>query len=140
MNHAHLHRTATRPLAITALSAAFALACCPLPAAAQTAKTDAPPQTHYVPSPAFDTSSIDPKADPCNDFYKFACGNFAANHPIPADQSGVDQFYVLYNVNTQELNGILQKYAAADPSRTANEQKIGDYYRSEEHTSELQSP
>ena len=128
MNHAQLHRTATRPLAITALSAAFALACCPLPAAAQTAKTDAPPQTHYVPSPAFDTSSIDPKADPCNDFYKFACGNFAANHPIPADQSGVDQFYVLYNVNTQELNGILQKYAAANPARTLNEQKIGDYY------------
>jgi putative endopeptidase len=133
MNHAHLHRMATRPLAITALSAAFSLALCPLPATAQqatppAAKTDAPPQTHYVPGPAFDTSSIDPKADPCNDFYKFACGNFAANHPIPADQSGVDQFYVLYNVNTQELNGILQKYAAADPSRTANEQKIGDYY------------
>ena len=67
MNHAHLHRTATRPLAFTALSAAFALACCSLPAAAQTApltaKTDAPPQTHYVPAPAFDTSSIDPKAD-----------------------------------------------------------------------------
>jgi len=132
MNHAHLHRTATRPLAITALSAAFALALCPLSAAAQatpqTAKTDAPPQTHYVPAPAFDTSSIDPKADPCNDFYKFACGNFAANHPIPADQSGVDQFYLLYNVNTQELNGILKKYTAADPSRTPNEQKIGDYY------------
>ncbi|WP_158823887.1 M13 family metallopeptidase [Granulicella sp. S156] len=133
MNHAHLHRTATRPLAITALSAAFALALCPLSAAAQqaapqTAKTDAPPQTHYVPSPAFDTSSIDPKADPCNDFYKFACGNFAANHPIPPDQSGVDQFYLLYNVNTQELNGILKKYTAADPSRTPNEQKIGDYY------------
>ena len=132
MNHAHLHRTATRPLAFTALSAAFALALCPSPAAAQTtpqtAKTDTPPQTHYVPGPAFDTSSIDPKADPCNDFYKFACGNFAANHPIPADQSGVDQFYVLYNVNTQELNGILQKYAAAAPSRTSNEQKIGDYY------------
>jgi putative endopeptidase len=129
MNHAHLHRTVTRPLAITALSAAFSLVSCPLSAAAQqTPQTEAPPQTHYVPGPAFDTSSIDPKADPCNDFYKFACGNFAANHPIPADQSGVDQFYVLYNVNTQELNGILKKYTAADPSRTPNEQKIGDYY------------
>ena len=129
MNHAHLHRTVTRPLAITALSAAFSLVSCPLSAAAQQApQTEAPPQTHYVPGPAFDTSSIDPKADPCNDFYKFACGNFAANHPIPADQSGVDQFYVLYNVNTQELNGILKKYTAADASRTPNEQKIGDYY------------
>ena len=88
----------------------------------------APPQTHYVPAPAFDTASIDAKADPCNDFYKFACGNFAANHPIPADQTGVDQFYQLYNVNTQELNGILQKFAAPSPDRTPNEQKIGDDY------------
>jgi predicted metalloendopeptidase len=87
-----------------------------------------PPQTHYLPAPAFDTASIDTQADPCNDFYKFACGNFAANHPIPADQTDVDQFYLLYNVNTQELNGILQKFAAPSSDRTPNEQKIGDYY------------
>ena len=55
----------------------------------------------YVPIPGFDTTSIDASVDPCNDFYKFACGKFAANHPIPADQSEVDQFYALYNVNTQ---------------------------------------
>ena len=41
--------------------------------------------------------------------YKFACGNFAKNHPIPADQTGVDPFYVLYNVNTQSLSGILRE-------------------------------
>jgi putative endopeptidase len=129
MNYTSLRMAAISPLATAALSAAFLLATGPSPLAAQSpAKADAPPETHYVPAPAFDTSSIDPKADPCNDFYKFACGNFAANHPIPADQADVDQFYLLYNVNTQELNGILKKYAAADASRTPNEQKIGDYY------------
>ena len=95
---------------------------------AQTPAPDSPPQTHYVPSPAFDLSSINTGADPCNDFYKFACGNFATNHPIPADQSHVDQFYVLSNVNTQELSGILQKFAVPSPDRTPNEQKIGDFY------------
>ena len=40
----------------------------------------------YLPQPSFDTTSINPAADPCNDFYKFACGKYAANHPIPADQ------------------------------------------------------
>ena len=71
-------------------------------------------KTHevYKPIPGFDTSSIDKSVDPCNDFYKFACGKFAANHPIPADQPEVDQFYALYNVNTQALNGILNKAAA----------------------------
>ena len=63
----------------------------------------------YVPIPGFDTTSIDTTVDPCNDFYKFACGKFAANHPIPADQPEVDQFYALYNVNTQSLNGILER-------------------------------
>ena len=97
-------------------------------ARAQTPAPESPPQTHYVPSPAFDLSSINTGADPCNDFYKFACGNFATNHPIPADQSHVDQFYVLSNVNTQELSGILQKFAVPSPDRTPNEQKIGDFY------------
>ncbi len=111
-------------LALCALLAALPLAA-QTPAAQPTA---APPQTHYLPAPAFDTASINTAANPCTDFYKFACGNFAANHPIPSDQPAVDQFYTLYNVNTQELNGILSKYAAPNPARTPNQQKIGDYY------------
>lgn len=103
-----------------------------LPAAADAqqlpAKAAAPPVTHYVPAPAFDTAAIDPKADPCADFYKYTCGNFAANHPIPADQGDVDQFSQLYNVNAQTLNGILTRYTAPDAARTTEQQKIGDAY------------
>src|SRR5271170_5309843 len=83
----------------------------------------------YVPIPGFDTTSLDKTADPCNDFYKFACGKFASNHPIPADEPGVDQFYALQNVNTQALNGILNKAAAGGAGRSPDEQKIGDYYK-----------
>jgi predicted metalloendopeptidase len=98
----------------------------------------ATPETHYVPGPAFDTAAIDTKADPCTDFYKFACGNFVAQHPIPGDQTAVDQFYLLYNVNTQELNGILKEYAAKADQHSANEQKIGDYYASCMNTDEIE--
>jgi putative endopeptidase len=112
------------------LTLAFAPALCAQTAAPPTAKTatGAAPVTHYVPGPAFDLSAIDKAADPCVDFYKFACGNFAASHPIPADQPEVDQFYQLINVNTQELNGILDKYSVVANQKTPNQQKIGDDY------------
>jgi putative endopeptidase len=85
-------------------------------------------QEKYVPTPSFDLSSMDTKADPCNDFYQYTCGKYAANHPIPADQGASDGFYNLFNVNTQALSGILTKAAAGGSGRSANEQKIGDYF------------
>ncbi len=94
----------------------------------QTAAPAGAPRETYKPTPSFDLSSIDATADPCQDFYKFACGHFAANHPIPADQSATDGFYQLFNVNTQQMTGILEKVSAPNPARTPNEQKIGDFY------------
>lgn len=93
------------------------------------APQDGQPTQTYRPIPGFDTTSIDAAVNPCDDFYKFACGKFAANHPIPADQPAVDQFYALFNVNTQSLNGILTKAASGGAGRSADEQKIGDYYK-----------
>ncbi len=96
---------------------------------AQQANASGKPHEVYVPIPGFDTTSIDTSVDPCNDFYKFACGKFAANHPIPADQPEMGQFYALYNVNTQSLNKILNEAAAGGAGRSPDAQKIGDYYK-----------
>jgi endothelin-converting enzyme/putative endopeptidase len=108
-------------------------------AGGQAVSSNDKPAEVYKSIPGFDASSIDPTADPCTDFYKFSCGKFAANHPIPGDQPAVDQFYALYNVNTQSLNGILTKAAAGGAGRTPNEQKIGDYYKSCMDTDAIES-
>ena len=91
--------------------------------------TDGPPVMSDKPIPGFDASSMDLSIDPCTDMYKFACGKYAANHPIPADQAGDNLFYNLRNINTQYLNTILSKVAVNSPTRTPDEQKIGDYYQ-----------
>ena len=122
----------TRPIAGFGLAMMLAASGSWSGASAQQAKIasdNSKPGVVYKPIPGFDMTSIDTAVSPCDDFYKFACGKFAANHPIPADQPGVDQFYALYNVNTQSLNGILTKAEEGGAGRSPDEQKIGDYYK-----------
>ena len=75
-------------------------------------------------------SFIDKTADPCTNFFQYACGNFSKQHPIPADRSGFGTMSMLYDENQSILHSILEKAATGGASRTPNEQKTGDYYAS----------
>ena len=71
-------------------------------------------------------TAIDKTADPCTDFYQFACGNWKKNNPIPADQTRWGRFNELAERNNYLLYQDLK--AAADAPKTPLQKKYGDYF------------
>src|SRR6266568_1388098 len=68
-------------------------------------------------APGFSIENMDLRANPCIDFYQYACGLWTANNPIPADQSRWDRFDALAERNREMLRNILEKSAVNDQQR-----------------------
>ena len=80
--------------------------------------------------PGLDKQLIDASADPCTNFFQYACGNFSKLYPIPADQSGYWNGTMVFNYTEYIAPRAARKGRSRQSDAHAHEQKIGDYYAS----------
>jgi endothelin-converting enzyme/putative endopeptidase len=74
-----------------------------------------------------DLKAIDKTADPCQNFYQYACGNWMKQNPIPPQYARWGRFSELANQNQEVLRKILDD-SAKNQQRSPIDQKLGAFY------------
>ncbi len=84
---------------------------------------------------AFDLNAIDKSANPCDNFFQYACGNWNKANPIPPDRTSWGRFTELAEYNNYLLYKDLK--AAADAPKSPLQKKYGDFFAACMNTAEI---
>lgn len=73
---------------------------------------------------------MDASADPCEDFFQYACGTWNKKHVIPEDRSSISTFEVLADQQQIILKGLLEEPINIDNKDNEATIKAKRFYKS----------
>ncbi|XP_064113738.1 neprilysin-1-like [Macrobrachium nipponense] len=79
---------------------------------------------------------MDQSADPCNDFFQFACGVWNKKHVIPEDRASINTFEVMADQLQNILRGLLEEDVSPGEGEATKKAKI--FYSSCMNTSQIE--